>query len=271
MFIAINRIKVIAYNTFLEAVRDRILYTLLIFAVLMILGSIIISSISAEQYNKITKDLGLTTISIIGILISIFLGMNVVYNEIDKKTVYNLFSKPVRRFEFVLGKYLGISFTLLVITIGMSIILFLLVYYVENRYRGLIEFHYGGQFYSEFVSAIYFTYLEFLIIIAISLVFSSFTTPIMTVMFVLLVFTIGRFSSDIKLFSEHLTHPSIGYITEAVYRIVPHLDQFNLRNEAVYGGEISLTMFLNLTGYAFLYCVSMIILSIAIFEKKEFK
>jgi ABC-type transport system involved in multi-copper enzyme maturation permease subunit len=249
MFYTINRIKVVAYNTFIEAVRDRILYSLLIFAVFMILGTIIISSISAEQYNKITKDLGLTTISIIGILISIFLGMNVVYKEIDKKTVYNLFSKPVRRFEFILGKYLGISLTLFVITIGMSVILFLLVFYVENKYRGMIEFHYGGQYYAEFVSAIYFTYLEFLIVIGLSLVFSSFTTPIMTVMFVLL---------------------SVGYITEAVYRIVPHLDQFNLRNEAVYGGEISLSLFLNLTAYAFLYCVSMIILSIAIFEKKEF-
>jgi ABC-type transport system involved in multi-copper enzyme maturation permease subunit len=271
MLITINRIKVIAYNTFIEAVRDRILYSLLIFAVLMILGTVIISSISAEQYNKITKDLGLTTISIIGILISIFLGMTVVYKEIDKKTVYNLFSKPVRRFEFIVGKYLGISLTLFVITLGMSLILFLLVFYVENRYRGLIEFHYGGHYYTEFVSAIYFTYLEFLIIIGVSLVFSSFTTPIMTVMFVLLVFIIGRFSSDIRLFSEHLTHPSVGYVTEIIYRIVPHLDQFNLRNEAVYGGEISLSLILNLSAYAFLYCGSMIVLSIVIFEKKEFK
>ncbi len=271
MLHTINRIKVVAYNTFLEAVRDRILYSLLIFAVLMILGTIIISSISAEQYNKITKDFGLTTISVIGILISCFLGMNVVYKEIDRKTVYNLFSKPVRRFEFILGKYLGISFTLFVITLGMSIILFVLVYYVENRYKGLIEFHYGGQYYAQFVAALYFTFLEFLIIIAISLVFSSFTTPIMTVMFVLLVFIIGRFSSDIKLFSQHVNHPSVGYLTEGVYRLVPHLDQFNLRNQAVYGGDINLSLFLNLSTYALLYCLAMIVLSIAIFEKKEFK
>lgn len=268
---SLNRIIVIAYNTFLEAVRDRILYSLLIFAVLMILGTIIISSISAEQYNKITKDLGLTTISIIGILISMFLGMNVVYKEIDKKTVYNLFSKPLRRFEFILGKYFGISLTLLVITFGMSLILFILVYYVENRYKGLIEFHYGGQYYIEFVYALYCTYLELLIVIAVGLVFSSFTTPIMTVMFVLLVFIIGRFSSDIKLFAEHIKNPVVGYITDIIYIFVPHLDQLNLRSEAVYGGDISLNLIANLTGYTLLYCSSIIILAIVIFHKKEFK
>ena len=151
-----NRIIVISYNTFIEAVRDRVLYSLIIFSVFIIFGSIIIASISAEQSNKIIKDMGLTTISFITILISVFLGMNVVYKEIEKKTVYNIFSKPVRKFEFILGKYLGISFTLLVILVAMSFILLIVVYYNDSGNKEFIKFHYGGSYYLEFFSAIYF-------------------------------------------------------------------------------------------------------------------
>ena len=103
-----NRVISVAHNTFIEAIRDRVLYSLVIFAVLMILSSLIIGTISGEQYNKIVKDLGLTAISIIGIMLSIFLGMGLVYKEIEKKTVYNIFSKPIRRYEFILGKYLAL-------------------------------------------------------------------------------------------------------------------------------------------------------------------
>ena len=267
----LNRILVVAYNTFIEAVRDKILYSLVIFSFLMIIGSLVVTSISAEQYNKIVKDIGLTTISLIGILISIFLGMNVVYKEIEKKTVYNIFSKPVRRFEFILGKYLGISFTLLVITISMSIILSLIVIYFETKYKSFIFYHYGGSYYAQYIWAIYFTYLEFLIVIALSLVFSSFATPVMTVLFVLLTFIIGRFSADIRLFSEFVKDPFASYMTEFIYRIIPHLDQFNLRTQAVYGGEVSFFLIYNTTINAFIYCIALLILSIIIFEKKEFE
>lgn len=266
-----NRIYAIAKNTFIEAVRDRILYSLVLFSVLMILGSIVVASISAEQFIKIIKDIGLSTISLIGILISIFLGMNIVYKEIDKRTVYNIFSKPVRRFEFIIGKYLGLSFTLLVLVTIMSAVLMLIVLYYEIRYQGYLAFHYGGSYYYQFLIALYFTYLEYLFLIGLSLVFSSFSTPVMTVLFVLLVFIIGRFSSDILLFTKYVKDPFLENVMQILYRIIPHLDKFNLRTEAVYGGEISTSLILNLTIYCIIYCSALLILSIIIFEKKEFK
>ena len=266
-----NRILVIAYNTVLEALRDRILYSLVLFSVLMIIGSIIITTISAEQYIKIVKDVGLMTISVIGILISVFLGMNVVYKEIEKKTVYNIFSKPVRRYEFIIGKFLGISSTLFLITICMSIILSVIVYYYQAKYAAFIEFHYGGIYYSQFIWAILFTFLEFLILIALSLVFSSFSTPVMTVLFVFLTFVIGRFSSDIRLFTEVVKDPMAGKIAGMLYRIIPHLDIYNLRSQAVYGGVISNSLILNTILYTIVYCSALLLLSIIVFEKKEFK
>ena len=136
-----KKILLVASNAFLEARRDRVLYSLALFALLMILSSLVFSSISAEQYNKIVKDFGLTAISIFGILISIFLGTSLVYKEIEKKTVYNIFSKPIERYEFIIGKYLGLALTILIITVSMCLILFLIVLYVELPRTKFIEYY----------------------------------------------------------------------------------------------------------------------------------
>jgi hypothetical protein len=203
-----RKILSVAHNTFIEAIRDRVLYSLILFAIIMILSSLVFASISAEQYNKIVKDLGLTAISVIGILISVFLGIGLVYKEVERKTVYNIFSKPIKRYEFIFGKYLGLGFTLFVITLGMGLILFLLVLFIEIRYEGLISFYYGGHYYAEFFNAVYFEYLEFLVVIGIALVFSSFTTPVLSALFTFFAIAIGRFSSDVRLFAEEVkSHP----------------------------------------------------------------
>lgn len=266
-----RRIWSVAHNTFIEAIRDRVLYSLILFAFLMILSSLIFASISAEQYNKIVKDLGLTAISLIGIMISIFLGMGLVYKEIEKKTIYNIFSKPIRRYEFILGKYLGLGFTLLINTAAMSIILFLIVLYTEIRYSGLINYYYGGHYYAEFFKAVYFEYLEFIVVIGIALVFSSFTTPVLSVLFTFLLFAIGRFSSDIKLFAEQVKSPFMSFLTEAIYRTIPNLEKFDVRYEAVYGGDVSTSLILYTTAYAVLYVMMLLVISILIFEKREFR
>jgi len=266
-----KRIWSVAHNTFIEAIRDRVLFSLILFAFVMILSSLIFAGISAEQYNKIVKDLGLTAISLIGIMISIFLGMGLVYKEIEKKTVYNIFSKPIRRYEFILGKYLGLSFTLLVNTAAMAFILFLLVLYTEMRHAGLIKYYYGGHYYAEFFKAVYFEYLEFIVIIGIALVFSSFTTPVMSVLFTFFLFAIGRFSSDIRLLAEQVKNPVVGFLTEVIYRVIPNLEKFDVRREAVYGGSVSVELILYTTAYAILYILALLVLSIIIFEKREFK
>lgn len=266
-----NKVIIVAKNTFKEAVRDRILYSLVLFAVLMILSSLVFSTISAEQYNKVVKDLGLTAISLFGIMISIFLGMGLVHKEIEKKTVFNIFSKPVKRFEFITGKYLGLSFTLLVITVAMAIILFLIVLYVELSHASFIKYYYGGHYFLEFLTAIYFQYLEFMVVIGMVLVFSSFTTPVLAVLMTFLMFAAGRFSSDIKLLSENSNNALVKFFTEVVYRVIPNLEKFDLRSEAVYGGDVSLNLVLYTTAYTIIYVFALLILSITIFERREFK
>ena len=153
----------------------------------------------------------------------------------------------------------------------MAIILFLLVLYTELRYHGLIEFYYGGQHFREFFKAIYFQYLEFLIIIGLALIFSSFTTPILSVLFTFLLFAVGRFSADIRLFAEEIKNPASAIFAETVYRVLPNLEKFNVRSEAVYGGTINSEIIIYTTAYAVIYTFVLLILSMIIFEKKEFK
>ena len=266
-----NRIWTVGINTFTEAIRDRVLYSIVLFAVLMIISSLIFSSLSAEQYNKIIKDFALTAISFFGILLSVFLGMGLVYKEIERKTVYNIFSKPVHRYQFAIGKYLGLAITIFIITFSMFIISFLIVAYTEIRYREFIEFYYGGTFFTEFIVAVYFQYLEFLIIIGVALAFSSFTSPILTILLTLLVIAIGRFSNDIRLFAEQIDNPAVSVIAEVLYTAVPNLEKFNFRSEAVYGGQLSGELFIYTTVYAVIYIIALLFLSIIIFERREFK
>jgi ABC-type transport system involved in multi-copper enzyme maturation permease subunit len=266
-----QRVICVAKNTFTEAIRDRVLYSLLLFAVLMIVSSLVIATISAQQYTKIVKDMGLTAISLIGIMISVFLGMGLVYKELERKTVYNIFSKPIRRYEFILGKFLGLAFTIFLITAAMGVILFLLVFYTESLHGSLTRFYYGGSHYPQLLIAIYFQYLEFLILISLALLFSSFTTPVMGVLFTFLTLTIGRFSSDVRVFAEEVKAPAASLLAHAVYRIIPHLDALNARAQAVYGGEIDWRLVVYATCYSLLYAVALICVSLVLFSKKEFK
>lgn len=237
----------------------------------MILSSLVFSTISAEQYNKIVKDFGLTAISLFGILISIFLGTSLVYKEIEKKTVYNIFSKPLERYQFIIGKYLGLALTILVITAAMCLIVFMVVLYVELPRSSFIEYYYGGHYFKEFFLAVYFEYLEFLIVIGIAIALSSFTTPVLAILLSFLFFAVGRFSADIRLFAEEVDNPLVNYFSEIVYRVIPNLEKFDIRSEAVYGGEISAGLIFNTTVYALIYTAVLLLLAVLIFQRKEFK
>jgi len=266
-----NKIWTVAKNTFIEAIRDKVLYSLVLFAFLLIASSLVLSSLSAEQHNKFVKDFALASISIFGIMLSIFLSVGLVYKEIERKTVYNIFSKPLYRYQFIVGKYLGIALTLLIITFLMFLISLLLVSYFELSNKEFVKFYYGGHYFKEFILAVYFQYLEFLIIIGIALVLSSFTTPIISVLLSFLAFAIGRTSSDIRHFAEEVDSPVVTVISEILYRVIPNLEKLNYRSEAVYGGNITNMLILNTTIYAVLYVLILLFLSVVIFERREFK
>ena len=189
----IGRLWAIAFNTYREAVRDRVLYNLILFALLIVGSSVLFGQISLEINRIVLINLGLTAISLFGIVIAIFIGIGLVSKEIEKRTLYTvLAARPVRRWEFITGKFLGLVMTLTVNALLMSVGFFAAVLYVSH---GL------GRGDLQLVTAIYFILLEFVMITALALLFSTFSTPVFSSIFAFAIFAIGTFAEDLRGFA----------------------------------------------------------------------
>ena len=159
-----GKVAAIAMNTFREAIRNKVLYALLLFAVLLIMASIVVARLSLHEEIRVVQDLGLMALSLFGVLIAVFIGVNLVYKELDKKTVYFLIPKPLCRSQFLLGKYAGTLLTMAILIFVMSIVLLAVIWFMGARPSVVV------------VQAIWFYFIEIVVISAIALFFSSFST-----------------------------------------------------------------------------------------------
>src|SRR5512140_2450550 len=194
-----GRIGAIAFNTFREAVRDRVLYNLVVFALLLVGSAILFGQISVGIERIVLVNLGLTAISLFGIVIAIFIGSGLVSKEIDKKTLYTVLARPVRRWEFILGKFFGLVGTLAVNTFFMAVGFFAGILYLA---------HTLSRQDVNLVFALYFIILQFVIVTAIALLFSSFSSPLLSAVFAFALFLIGTFAEDLRGFAALANGPT---------------------------------------------------------------
>jgi len=253
------KIKAIAINTFREAVRNKTFYLLIFFGVLFIMFSKIISLLTIGDTTKVIKDVGLAGIHFFCILIAIFTGINLVYKEIEKKTIYNILSKPISRSSFILGKFLGLGLTLLLALFAMVIIFFLYLLIITG------SFDYNILFYFLLL------YFELLIITSVSLLFSSFSTPILSSLFTICFFLIGHITWTFNLFEAKITAPFYKVIAHFFFYILPNLNKFNTKNDLVLGTLPPFSQILNSIIYALLYISVIIWCAVLIFNRKELK
>src|SRR6266513_708443 len=183
------RAGVVAWNTFREAVRDRVLYNLLFFALVMMASSIIAGQISIGIEETVIVTLGLSAISLIGLLIAVFIGVGLVSKEMEKRTLYALLAKPVRRWEFLLGKFGGLVLTLAVNTAAMGLGLLLVMLYVKHS----LERSDAGV-----LVAVYFILLKLALIVALALLFSCFTTPLLAILFTVGLYIVGLYVQELR-------------------------------------------------------------------------
>ncbi len=252
------KIVTIALNTFKEIIRDRILYNLVMFSVFIILSAVLLGKLSIGEHIKIVEDIGLGAIEIFGLLISIFVGITLVYKEIDKKTVYTILAKPVERYQFIIGKFAGLS---AIIFVNISIMAFVLIS-ISRFIAG--EFHYG------LLEAIILIFFEMYIMTAIAVMFSSFTTPFLSTLFSIAIFIIGTATTDIKSLGEKASLP-FKILSEALYYLLPNLDNFDIKMQVVYNQHIAPSFILWSIVYAILYSSAIILFAVFIFEKRDFK
>ena len=256
-----GRILHIASNTFREAVRDRVLYNLIVFALLMCGAAILVGQISIDIERLVVVNLGLTAISIFGIVIAIFIGIGLVSKEIEKRTLYTVLSRPVRRWEFIAGKFFGLAGTLVVNTFFMAIGVFAALLYVSHHFQRADAW---------VLVALYFIILQFLIIVALALFFSSFSSPLLSAIFAFALFIIGTFAEDLRGFAA-LTHGLSRWLATGAAYLVPNISALNVISQVAHGQPVAGHLILYNTGYALLYSAMVLFGAVLIFEHRNLK
>jgi ABC-type transport system involved in multi-copper enzyme maturation permease subunit len=261
----ILRIGAIALNTFREAIRNKVLYLLLLFAIGLIAFALALGQMSLHEELRVTRDLGLGGIALFGVLIAIFVGVNLVYKELDKKTVFSLIPKPIRRFEFVLGKYAGMVLTLAVQVAIMSAVLFL-VLWVQ-----------GSGIEEPVVRAIVLLFVEVMVITSVAVLFSTFASPILSGAFTLGLYVIGRSTPELRELAGKLHAAPLRALAGGALRLVPDLHVFYVSGSmvegqyaSVHGSYVDWPYVATGAAYGLLYAACALALAVLFFARRDF-
>ncbi len=255
-----QHIFTITRNTFREAVRDRVLYNLVVFVFLITACAVFLGELTAGQEDRVIVNLGLGAMLIFGVFIAIFVGVGLVSKEIEKRTLYTIFSKPIGRGEFIVGKYIGLCLTLFVNVLVMGIGVSLALLYVGGQ--GLAISVWG---------AILLIFFELTIITAVAILFSSFSSPALSALLTFLVFIIGHFSSSLRDFAERLGSQFAKLFFGFIYYVMPNLAHFTYRTESAHGLTPDFTMIGGAFLYAFVFNAILLAITILIFSRRNLK
>ena len=265
-------IATIALNVFRESVRDKVLYSLVVFAVLLMAVSYLLSQLTAGQDVKIIKDLGLAAMSLIGLFIAVFIGVGLVSKEVERRSIYSLLAKPMRRQDLVLGKYVGLLLTLLVNLAAMT-----LAYYVV---LGTVAWVEGAWFKPEWeapatdpalLKAIAMIYLQLAIVTAIALLFSTFSSPMLATGFTFGLYIVGHFNADLRNFEAVVESPALAGFARGLYYLLPNLAPLDVKDAAVHALPVPAGLLLMNTAYAVLYIGVLLSAGTFIFARRDFK
>lgn len=295
-----NEILAIARNTFKEAVRNRILYTILIFALLLILVSGVVSELTIASREQIIKSLGFSSISLFGVAVAVFVGVQLVYNELEKKSIYTIVSKPIGRGQFLLGKYFGLLVTVMFNAVVMTLFFLFSLHYhtametpgaafmpavLSSAGKAVVSFFWwgGGEAFSathNVMPVIAVTMLELAMVTAFAVLYSSFTSPTLSMMFTVMTFVAGRMNGDIVDYAVYIQReamkdgvdtPVSYYVTMGMAHVVPNFGAFERAVETAIYDNIIRVWWPGVIGYGLLYTVGVLALGTVIFQQRNFK
>jgi Cu-processing system permease protein len=262
----------IGVNAFRESVRDKVLYNLVLFAIVLMAASYLIGQLTAGQDVKIIKDLGLAAMSVFGLFIAVFIGIGLVSKEVEKRSIYSLLSKPVDRYQIVLGKYLGLTLTLAVNIAIMTAAFYAVLAYMNWSTPEYIRRAWEAPALDpRMLEAVLLIFVQLLIVTAVATFFSTFSSPILSAALTFGLFVAGQFSTDLRNFRDVVQSPLAERVASTVYWVLPNLSQFDVKAQVVHAqavpaGYIALTI-----AYAVLYITMLLAISIAIFSRRDFK
>ena len=262
----------IAINGFRESVRDKVMYSLVAFAVLLMGTSYILGQLTAGQDLKIMKDLGLSSIAIFGLFMAVFIGIGLVSKEVERRSVYSLLAKPIRRADLVLGKYIGLVLTLVVNVTVMTVALYAVLAYVgwgENEFAK--QAREARVLDPAMLKAVGLTLVQMMIVTAIALFFSTFSTPILSAALTFGVYVAGYFSTDLRNFDQVVDSRVAQVLARGLYYVLPNLSPFDITAQVVHGLPVSWRYVAVTSAYGFTYIAILLVISATVFSRRDFK
>jgi len=262
----------IAVNVFRESVRDKVLYNLVFFAVLLMSASYLIGQLTAGQDVKIIKDLGLAAISLFGLFIAVFIGIGLVSKEVERRSVYGLLAKPIRRHEFVVGKYLG-----LVLTLAVNVAIMAAAYYFVLAYMSWMELPNVKAVWEApatdpaLLKAIFLIFVELCLITAVALLLSTFSSPILSAVLTFGLYVVGHFNADLKNFENVVDSKVAVYLARGAYYVLPNLAPFDVKADVVHAQPVSWSYVAFTTGYGIVYIAILVLAAMFVFSRRDFK
>ncbi len=262
-------IVTIAINTFREAIRDKILYSLLIFTVIVIAASVFLGRLTIGQDQRVIKDIGLASMSLFGVLIATFVGTSLVHKEIRKKTIYTIISKPIHRYEFILGKYFGLLLTIFIELSIMTVVLLAVIMSHKLMFaESLVRVEPIG--YALLLRAIVLIFLELMLVTSIAILFSTISTPALSAFFTLSIYAIGHLTVDLRELGAAMESGLLKGLCSLCYYLLPNLENFNIRAEMVRDVFVSSRFMFYSIVYGVLYMSSVLLISVLSMERKQF-
>ena len=256
-----GRIFVLATNVFTEVVRDRILYIIAFYGIILLALEYLLPELAAATEQKMFPDFGLAAMSILGLIVAVFVGTGLIHKEVEKRTILMLIAKPVSRSEFVIGKYLGLIVVLTTLVIIMTTIFLGFLHYSKIDYS-----------ITSILMFVFFLLLQLSLITAVALVLSVFTSQLLATALTFAVYLMGNISQDLLELGRQSRNISIERLTQALYLIVPDLSRLDLKNDVIYGLQAlpNTQALIFDAGYSLLYCIMILALTILIFSQREF-
>jgi ABC-type transport system involved in multi-copper enzyme maturation permease subunit len=253
-----HSLLVVARNTFRETVRDKILYNLVFFALLLIGASVLLGTLTIGEQARIINDVGLAAINLVGVIMAIFVGIGLVAKEIERRTVYTILARPITRTKFVLGKYFGLVF-IGAVNIAIMFGMFLATVWIS-----------GNPIHGSLFQAVELILVEILLVTALAMFFSTFSSPTLSAIMTIGFYVIGHLTGDLKRIAEKTQSATTEYIMTALYYVCPNLEVLNTKGQAASGVLMSSEYQLTATAYGLLYASILLLAACHVFERRDF-
>jgi ABC-type transport system involved in multi-copper enzyme maturation permease subunit len=268
----VRAISCIALSVFRESIRDRVPYNLVLFAVLLIGASFFLGQLTAGQDVKIIKDLGLAATAVFGLFIAIFIGIGLVSKEVERRSIYALLSKPISRPQLVLGKYAGLVVTLAANVAVMTLALYAVLAYMTWTTPANIQTAWDAPgIDAALLKAFLLIFVELMLVTALALFFSTFSTPLLSAALTFGFYIVGHFNADLRNFEQVVESRTAAWLARGLYHLLPDLSAFDVKTQVVHGlsvppGYLALT-----AGYGLIYIALLLIAATLIFSRRDFK